>query len=110
MLRAEIPTYKGDESGGHAEPMVPVLAEIQGGHWLRLILGAEPPRAEDDIRPDICVERRRQGWCIVIAPEGGDASLLIFVHDDGRCFHMGGASVEIRDTKESGVDEPPQKE
>lgn len=80
-----IPTYVGgiSEAVDFEDTNTKVL--VQEGDGIRLVLGAHD--INDYSVPDIQVERRRNGWCIFIHPEGGgDPSGYVYILDDGRSF------------------------
>lgn len=75
-----VPTYDTQTFG---DPQVPcVIDNLQGLH---AVLGSIDPQEPN--KPAITAERRKSGWLIMINTfNGGDATVLVLLHDDGRLF------------------------
>lgn len=81
-----LPTYnpKAPKGGDDfIEPRVPVLVRQVDG--IRVVLGSHDFGAD---KPDVLIERRKNGWSILIHPNGehGDCVGCVFIHDDGRTW------------------------
>jgi hypothetical protein len=95
-LNLMVPTYYGSfikgtnlELADFGGPMVPVL--IHEAEGVRIALGTHEHSDHD--KPDVQIERRRNGWLIFLNPVGGsDTSGMVAFLDDGRSF-----VVEARD-------------
>src|SRR4249919_3414529 len=76
-ITVRVPTYQGpkSEKTDFARPLVPVTVENKCG--IVLTLGSTKKKTA----PEIICERRKNGWCIVIAPEHSDSKLLVYIID-----------------------------
>lgn len=88
-LKVHVPTYYGNLSdkvereirSDFGDPYVPLLVRRSDG--LRVVIGSHD--YFDMGAPDIQVERRPQGWAILLHPVGGgDPSGYVYFLDDGR--------------------------
>lgn len=80
------PTYVGHREPSarvdYTDPQVPIAIEEDRG--LRIVLGTTHPR---ELKPDVQIERRPNGWAIFLHPLGGsDPCALVYFHDDGRSW------------------------
>jgi len=84
--KLQVPTYHPNAKQGEeefTEPAVPILVCPADG--LRIVLGTHD--FLDYGKPDIQIERRKNGWMIFLHPVGGcDPSGYIYMLDDGRSF------------------------
>ena len=83
QLQLMVPTYVGRQilspRVDYAEPNVPLVAYEDRG--LRIVLGSHDP---DELKADVQIERRPNGWAIFLHPLGGsDPCALVYFHDDG---------------------------
>lgn len=91
------------------EPRVPVLVRDADG--VRVVLGTN--NSQDVERPDVQIERRPNGWAIVLHPiGGGDACGFVYFLDDGRSFLVpehGPEQIRVLNDIDQvpGVDAPP---
>lgn len=90
-LKVYVPTYNGDLVDLDArdnlpefgDPQVPIVVRRADG--LRIVLGSVD--YFDASAPDIQIERRPQGWAILLTPmPAGEASGVVCFLDDGRSF------------------------
>ena len=83
-LELTVPTYVGHRPSctDYAEPHVPLVAYEDRG--LRIVLGSHDP---DELKADVQIERRPNGWAIFLHPLGGrDPCALVYFHDNGRSW------------------------
>jgi hypothetical protein len=96
----EVPTVSSADDLAYGPPKVPVL--VSATETIRVLLGTLDPEFAD--KPDLFLERRRNGWMIAIHPTNADPSGIVYLFDDGRtvfvrcepdtvCMLDGGASV-----------------
>jgi hypothetical protein len=119
-LKISVPTYNGKWLGmpncklpDFEDSRVPVLVCPDDG--VRMVLGTHDEN--DRSKPDIQIERRRNGWMIFLHPLGGcDPSGYVFFLDDGRSFvveqNSGGSTDAIKlldyETAETEIDAFPR--
>ena len=97
-LKLDVPTYYGSafaerddarELPEFGKPTAPILAHR--AEELRIVLGTHD--FEDELAPDIQIERRPNGWAIFLHPMGGgDPCGFLYFLDDGRSFLMKGVA------------------
>lgn len=77
-----VPTYHPSGDYG-PEIYVPVVVYDDVG--VRVVLGTHDPKDHD--KPDVQIERRKNGWAIFLHPLGGsDPCACVYFHDDGRSW------------------------
>jgi hypothetical protein len=83
-ILVRIPTYQGPDCGyvDFAAPLVELLIENHCG--LTIQMGRPADHTGHMSIPEMVIERRRNGWCIALAPDHcSDSNLLIYVVDNG---------------------------
>jgi hypothetical protein len=89
IIRHSVKTYHESiigypvKTGGHKEPYIPLDIRPQD-NGVQLSVGlTELHNFRKDRTPDIFLERRENGWCLLVAPNGSDAAIAIHIEDDG---------------------------
>jgi hypothetical protein len=78
----EVPTVVNTDEWEYGPPNVPVL--VSATETIRVLLGTLD--TEEAAKPDLFIERRRNGWMIAIHPTNGDPCGIVYIFDDGRSF------------------------
>jgi hypothetical protein len=78
----EVPTVTNTDEWDYGPPNVPVL--VSATETIRVLLGTVD--MEEVYKPDLFIERRRNGWMIAIHPNNGDPSGIVYLFDDGRTY------------------------
>jgi hypothetical protein len=78
----EVPTVIDTDDWAYGPPNVPVV--VSTAETTRVLLGTLDPEETD--KPDLFIERRRNGWMIAIHPSDGDPCGVVYLFDDGESF------------------------